>query len=142
MENFKAAQCGRKESNMYIPKKIMDDIISHIHEDELTLEAQTAVAEIKATVRQAKEESSFLFEDLDNYRAFTAWTGVEDVLNVMEDVDGLDALSEEEYQEIAEEAAEQVDWQSYAFIDQSAGNEAILEVVESILKRRGIADAD
>lgn len=127
---------------MYIPKKIMDDIISHIHEDELTLEAQTAVAEIKATVRQAKEESSFLFEDLDNYRAFTAWTGVEDVLKVMEDVDGLDALSEEEYQEIAEEAAEQVDWQDYAFTDQSAGNEAILEVVESILKRRGIADAD
>lgn len=127
---------------MYIPKKIMDDIISHIHEDELTLEAQTAVAEIKATVRQAKEESSFLFEDLDNYRAFTAWTGVEDVLKVMEDVDGLDALSEEEYQEIAEEAAEQVDWQDYAFTNQSAGNEAILEVVESILKRRGIADAD
>lgn len=123
---------------MYIRKKTATEIFSSIVAEQLSQEAQEAVAEIRATVQQAKDDGHFLFEDLDNYRAISAWTGVEDVMNVMEIAGETSGLSEEEFEEIAAEVTARVDWNGSAFIDQSAGNEVILDVLTEVLAERGL----
>lgn len=123
---------------MYIPKKVISEIFSRLVASELSQNAHEAVAEIRAAVRQAKEDGVFLFEDLDNYRAISAWTGVEDVMNVMEIAGETSGLSEEEFEEIAAEVTARVDWNGSAFIDQSAGNEVILDVLTEVLAERGL----
>ena len=124
---------------MEISVTAMERMLSYV--DCKNTDADAEIAEVITALRKMCRRNTsgqLELEDMSNYMAHVLWTGAEDVLHVMSDMDEFEGLTDAETERVAVEVAASIDWRAPVFSDCSAGNCYIEDVLVDVAIERGI----
>ena len=124
---------------MDIKKEILMSLLGKISPNTLSLEEKTTLNELKDLAEEGENTLTLL--DLSPYKSYTLWSGKEDVYFLILETgmyESLSSLDESTLEEFVCTVCDRINWEKLNDNAIVAGNEMIMQEIESIAKEREI----
>lgn len=124
---------------MDIKKEILMSLLGKISPNTLSLEEKTTLNELKDLAEEGENTLTLL--DLSPYKSYTLWSGKEDVYFLILETgmyESLSSLDESTLEEFVCTVCDRINWEKLNDNAIVAGNEMIMQEIESVAKEREI----
>lgn len=124
---------------MDIKKEILMSLLGKISPNTLSPEEKTTLNELKDLAEEGENTLTLL--DLSPYKSYTLWSGKEDVYFLILETgmyESLSCLDESTLEEFVCTVCNRINWEKLNDNAIVAGNEMIMQEIESIAKEREI----
>ena len=124
---------------MDIKKEILMSLLGKISPNTLSLEEKTTLNELKDLAEEGENTLTLL--DLSPYKSYTLWPGKEDVYFLILETgmyESLSSLDESTLEEFVCTVCDRINWEKLNDNAIVAGNEMIMQEIESVAKEREI----